>query len=112
LVEIRGDAVVVDYQGLRTTVNVYQSAKSVIRAAATAAPAASRPAAAPAPVVDTAASRPAYPPSVPTAAAAPAAPGASQASPYPGVRMIIEGNRRRFERDTMFGPQVWYEDIK
>lgn len=107
--EIRDEAVVVEHQGQRTVINVYQSARSVLRAAAppTAAPAAApRPPAAP--VVETAA---------PVTASVPAAPPQPAARPpaasaMPGVRVTIEGNRRRYERDTAFGPQVWYEDIR
>jgi len=109
--EIRDEAVVVEYEGQKTVVNVYQSAKSVIRAAVNSGAATgSAPAS---PVVDTVASSPAAE-SGTRPAGTPAQPneGGSTAVGMPGVRVTIEGNRKRFERDTMFGPQVWYEDIK
>ena len=113
VVEIRDEAVVLELDGKKTTLNVYQSANSVARAEARSAPAT----AANAPVVETAGS-PAG-----GAAAAPAAPAQeSSAVPptvptvAPGVdrylKMTIEGNRRRYERQTPFGPQVWYEEIQ
>jgi hypothetical protein len=108
--EIRDDAVVVEMRGQRAVVNVYQSAKSV-RAAAAPPPAPPRTQASP--VVDTVA------PSAPTANAAPKSAPAPAAANTGGssrtignVTVTIEGNRRRYERWTMFGPQVWYEDIK
>ncbi|MBI4480235.1 MAG: hypothetical protein HY651_09455 [Acidobacteria bacterium] len=109
VVEIRDEAVVVEFQGQKTVVNVYQSAKAVMRAAGNPAP---PPLLQSAPVVETVASPvPAAQPSAPAAAQGAANAGVSTASPFPGVRVTIEGNRRRFERDTAFGPQVWYEDI-
>jgi len=107
VVEIRDEAVVVEFQGLRTVVNVYQSAKSVIRAASSSGAATRAPAA---PVVDSVAS----PGSATTGtAAAPTPASPSGASRTMGeVTVTIEGNRKRYERWTMFGPQVWYEDIK
>lgn len=107
VVEIRDEAVVVEFQGQRTVVNVYQSAKTVIRAAASPPPSAARVPAAP--VVETATAPP--PSAAPAAALTPA--NASPApNPMPDIKVTIEGNRRRFERETMLGPQVWYEDIK
>jgi hypothetical protein len=111
VVEIRDEAVVVEFRGQRTTVNVYQSAKSVMRAAATPTPAAPRAPAAP--VVDTVAAPPPTPAATVTATPAPAAANTGTASRRIGdVTVTIEGNRRRYERWSMFGPQVWYEDIK
>ncbi len=108
--EIRDEAVVVESQGQRTTLNVYQSAKSVARPEAPAVPSAT----AGAPVVESSAS--AGPPPTPenTFPAGSVAPPASASAPValpPDVRMTIEGNRRRYERRTPFGPQVWYEEI-
>jgi hypothetical protein len=110
--EIRDEAVVVEYQGQKTEINVYQSARSVRPAAA--APAARS--AAPGPVVQTSGSTPAPAASAP----APDAPTSGTVDgktvdltpPFEGVTVTIEGNRKRFERFTAFGPQVWYEDIK
>jgi type IV secretory pathway VirJ component len=117
VVEIRDEAVVVDYQGQRTEINVYQSAQSVARTAA--APVAAAPAASP--VVETSGSTTAtatqsppntFPPST-TASTSPVANAASSAVAQPQqVTVTIEGNRKRYERSTAFGPQVWYEDIK
>jgi hypothetical protein len=114
VVEIRDEAVVVEYQGQRSEVNVYQSAQSVARTAAT--PVATAPAASP--VVETAASTPAAQPPpntfpASTTSVSPAADAASSAVAQPQqVTVTIEGNRKRFERSTAFGPQVWYEDMK
>ncbi len=103
VLEIEDAQVVVEFQGQKTTIDVYQSARSV-------APAPARPAAAAAPVVESA-SAPAAAPSgparsSPTATAAPQPPGATG-----DVRVTIEGNRRKFERNTPFGVQTWYEPM-
>ena len=108
--EIRDEAVVVEAQGQRTTLNVYQSAKSVARPEAPAVP----PAPAAAPVVESSAG--AGPPptpanTFPAGSVAPAATAPSAGALPPDVKMSIEGNRRRYERRTPFGPQVWYEEI-
>ena len=105
VVEIRDEKVVIEFQGQKTTLDVYQSARSVPLLETRSAPVA-------APVVETGGSSP--PPSAASnqASSAPASSGASaQPSPGPDVRVTIEGNRRRFERQTPFGPQVWYENI-
>ena len=109
--EIRDEAVVVEYEGQKTVVNVYQSAKSVIRAAGnTGTTTGSAPAS---PVVESVASSPAAESGTkPSGTSAQPNEGGTTAVGMPGVRVRIEGNRKRFERDTMFGPQVWYEDIK
>jgi hypothetical protein len=108
--EIRDEAVVVESEGQRTTVNVYESAKD---AAPRVTPA---PAGAPAsaPVVESSAN--AGPPPTPenTFPAGSVAPAASTGAPLvlpPDVTMTIEGSRRRYVRRTPFGPQVWYEEI-
>ena len=108
--EIRDEAVVVESQGQRTTLNVYQSAKSVARPEAPAVPSAL----AAVPMVESSAG--AGPPPTPenTFPAGTVAPPASASAPValpPDVKMTIEGNRRRYERRTPFGPQVWYEEI-
>ena len=109
VIEIRDDKVVVEFQGQRTTVDVYQSANTVARPQASSAPPA-------APVVEAAGSPPPQArPSPPPTRTAPTrtSPGADAASHSgPNVRVTIEGNRRRVERDTPFGPQVWYENIE
>lgn len=103
--EIADEKVVIDYQGQKTTLDVYQSANSVPRAQAAAAPA---PAAHPAaPVVESMAAP------APQANGGPSAPAAATAAPEAsdGTRITIEGNRRRLERPGPFGVQVWYEDL-
>jgi hypothetical protein len=116
LVEIYDDRVVVERQGQKTTIDVYQSAKSVAPPqAAEARPA--RPTQATQPVVEAV--------SAPTSVSASASSSSASAPPAgvtiqkstptvagPGVRVTMEGNRRRVERDTPFGPQVWYEEIQ
>jgi hypothetical protein len=110
VVEISDDEVVVELNGERTTINVYLSASGIARTSARTVPAAeSGPAA---PRIESAGSQPATPsPQVSTAAAPVAAP-VQLPSPDPMLKITIEGNRRRYERTTMFGPDVWYEDIK
>ena len=110
--EIRDEAVVVEFQGQKTTVNVYQSAQTVARATASVTPPVT-PAASAGPVVETSGG-PAPPASVPAPAstAAAVAAGAAPATSFTDVKVTIEGNRKRYERNTAFGPQVWYEDIK
>lgn len=107
ILEINDEKVVVDYQGRKTTIDVYQSANSVPRNDARTATVAS-------PVVESAGAPPPPPPSAaPAASARPATSGsASQIPPGRDVRVTVEGNRRRMERNTPFGPQVWYEDIE
>ncbi len=105
VVEIRDEKVVIEYQGQKTTLDVYQSANSVPRPEVSPGPAAS-------PVVESTGIAPS-----PAAAPPPAAPGqppsASGAvqAPAADVRVTIEGNRRKFERQTPFGTQVWYENL-
>ena len=107
--EIRDEAVVVEYHGQKFEVNVYQSAQSVARVAPPP-PAAPTPAASP--VVESSASAPAAGTASPPAAAASASPAATPSPTKPlEVKVTIEGNRKRFERYTAYGPQVWYEDI-
>ena len=106
VLEIHDEKVVLDLEGQTTTLDVYQSARSVARRRAPSA----RPAAAP--VVETAGSAPSQPaPSSQPGAPSPAA-GVAAIQQDPGPRVTIEGNRRRIERMTPFGPQVWYEDIE
>jgi hypothetical protein len=109
--EIRDEAVVVEFQGQKTVVNVYQSAQSVARAAQPEAPAAAQAPAA-SPVVESSAGpQPPYPAAAASGAQAAAA-GAGSGASASDVKVTIEGNRRRYERQTMFGPSVWFEDIK
>ena len=110
VVEIRDEAVVIEHQGQRTVLDVYRSAKSV-------APARLRPMSAPeaiAPVVQTTENQDKTP-TVPirstnTPVTSPV--GGVSVESDPNLRVKVEGNRRRFERTTPFGPQVWYEEIQ
>lgn len=108
IAEIRDDEIVVERSGQRSTINVYLSASSVVRNTARTVPADAAPPGAPAARVESAAAQP----TVTTAAAAPAAAPVQLPSPDPWLKITVEGNRRRYERTTMFGPQIWYEDIK
>ncbi|MBI4459149.1 MAG: hypothetical protein HY648_03695 [Acidobacteria bacterium] len=109
VVEIRDEKVELEYGGEKTTVDVYQSANSVPRAAAPAAPAA--------PTVEKTSS---LPPPTPAPAASQAAPTPaanagvpiSEPSADPNVKITIEGNRRRYEIQTPFGTMIRYEDIR
>jgi hypothetical protein len=105
VVEISDEKVVIEFQGKKTTLDVYQSANSVPRAETRTAPAA-------APVVVSGTTAPPQPaaPAQPAGVPAPAA-AAAQPGLDPDVKVTIEGNRRKFERPSMFGPMIWYEDI-
>jgi hypothetical protein len=109
VVSVLDDEVVVDLNGEKTTINVYLSSSNVLRNSARTTPEPA-PAAAIAPRVE---SSSAVSSSSPVQTAAAPAAGVTQLpSPDPLLKITIEGNRRRYERTTMFGPQVWYEDIK
>lgn len=104
VVEIRDEKVVIEYGGQKTTLDVYQSAHSVLQTPTRTTTSA-------APVVEVGASAPAAAPaaSQPTNAPAGAAAAAGQQpSSTPGVRVFDEGNRLRFEKDYPFGTQTWY----
>jgi len=100
--EIRDEKVVVEYQGQTTTLDIYQSARSVSRQRTPAGPAAPV-------VVGTGGGQPAGRSRTPPARAQRAAPRRPM---EPGVRVSVEGNRRRLERDTPFGTQIWYEPLE
>ena len=114
VVEIFAEKVVVEYEGQRTTLDIYQSARSVAqRRTRTAAPAAP----APPVVVGTGSGRPPAPAAARTPRTnQPSAPPRSREirvpnqGPYTSV--FIEGNRRRVERETPFGIQTWYEPLQ
>lgn len=108
--EIRDDEVIVEFNGEKTSINVYLSASGVARNAGRTVAAEAPPAAASAPRVETS-SAPAPASNSQTVAAGTPAP-VQLPSPDPMLKITIEGNRRRYERTTMFGPQIWYEDIK
>ncbi|MBI1956006.1 MAG: hypothetical protein HYS38_06390 [Acidobacteria bacterium] len=105
VVEIRDEKVVLEFAGQKTTVDVYQSANSVPRAQAPATPVA--------PVVE---KTTAQPPASPPQAASPTAPApaeaVSQPTANPAIRVVIEGNHRRYIRQTPFGPIEWEEEIQ
>jgi len=105
IVAIRDDKVEIEFQGQKTTLDVYQSANSVPRTEARSAP--------PPPAESGGSTAPQPPPSA-TAAPPSATANPSSAAPgpaSPGTRVTVEGNRRRMERMTPFGPQVWYEEM-
>jgi len=115
VVEIRDQQVVIEYEGQTTTLNIYQSRRSVEQPRTqTAAPA--RPAA---PVVVGTGTAPARSAAPGRTAAAPSQPtgqpsGQEIQDPKYGrfTRVFIEGNRRRVERTTPFGVQRWYEPLQ
>ena len=110
VVEIRDEKVVLEYRGQKTTLDVYQSAQS----ARSALPAPVRTAPPAAPVVESSGAPPppqAQAPPPRSASSAPSAAAVPQPSTEPGVRVFIEGNRKRFERDGPFGTQTWYEPL-
>ena len=107
VLEIHDEKVVIDLDGQGMTLDVYQSANSVARRRSRSA---AQPAA---PVVETAGSAPQQPPpSAQRGAAQSPAAGGATAQQSSAPRVTIEGNRRRVERQTPFGPQVWYENIE
>ena len=114
VVEILDEKVVIEYQGQRTTVDVYQSARSVARPATRTA----KPAGPAAPVVvETAGGGSSAPArgatgSRPSATAESTAAAPPPTGTPPGVRVTIEGNRKRIERDTPFGVQTYYEPLE
>lgn len=103
VVEIRDEKVVLEFAGQKTTVDVYRSANSVPRAAAPATPVA--------PVVEKTS---AQPPASPPPATNQTAPAGAVAEPSsdPNVKVTIEGNRRKYEIQTPFGPMIRYEEIR
>jgi hypothetical protein len=109
--EILDEQVVIEYRGQRTTVDVYQSARSVARRVARTETSSQPRVEATGSGSTPASARPASP-----APSRPAAAGAQPAQPPPGTppgtRVFVEGNRRRFERDTVFGVQTWYEPLE
>jgi hypothetical protein len=112
VVEIRDEAVVVERGGERATIDVYESANSVARSESRSAPVAAS-----APVVETAGASPGGAAAAPAAtpqASSTTAPTLQTAPPGvdPWLKITVEGNRRRYERTTPFGPQVWYEEIQ
>lgn len=114
--EIRDEKVVIEYQGKKTTLDVYQSAQSA--RSALPPPVRTAPAA---PVVETSGGSPPapaqaapaqVPPPTSPSGRAPAPAAVQQPSTDPSVRVFIEGNRKRFERDSPFGTSVWYEPLQ
>lgn len=111
VVDVNDEKVVVEFLGRKTTIDVYQSANSVPHGEARSVAAAS-------PGADNGGGI--LPPQPQPQASSIAAPGSTPAaskttnpsSPDSGIRVTIEGNRRRMERSSPFGPQVWYEDIQ
>lgn len=107
VVEIQDEKVVLEFAGQKTTVDVYRSANSVPRAQAPATPAA--------PVVEKTTAQPPASPPPPRAGTrqpgpAPAAAG-SQPTANPAIRVVIEGNRKKYIGQTPFGQIEWYEEI-
>lgn len=109
VVEVLDEQVVIEYGGQRTTVDVYQSARSVARRVARTETSSQPTVEATGRGSTPAAARQASPAAARTPAAQPTQP--PPGTP-PGVRVFVEGNRRRFERDTMFGVQTWYEPLE
>ena len=112
VVEIADHKVVIEFDGERTTIDVYESAASLPGAASAAyVP----PAASPLPQVQTAVSLGGTT-ATSTEAATPAAEPAGVAGTPPaavfGMASVrIEGNYRIYTRATPFGPQTWKEEI-
>lgn len=111
--EIAEHKVVVDFEGERKTIDVYESAASAVAAA----PAYTPPAASAGPRVFNATqpATAATPPAGASAgAAASSAPGTAlpQDPNDPFKTCVVEGNRIKCTRRTAFGAQIWYEQLK
>ena len=118
VVKIAEHQVVIEFEGQKTTIDVYESAENVRQAAGRAAVRPAKTAATAARQVLTAVpAAPAAASSGPAGspAAATTAPAATPATRHStGNRYLtftIEGNRKRYERVTPFGVQTWYEDL-
>ena len=112
IVEIHDDEVIVELNGERSTINVYLSSSGVARSSARSGSgvesAGTQPAA---PRIETSATQPMSGTSQ-AGSAPPSSTAVHLPSPDPWLKITVEGNRRRYERTTMFGPDIWYEDIK
>ena len=117
--EIAEHQVVIEFEGQKTAIDVYESAENVRQAAGRTAARPAKPAgtatgqvltavpAAPAASSAGSASTPA-----PGATTAPAgAPATSSPTGDRYLTVTIEGNRKRYDRVTPFGVQTWYEDL-
>ena len=117
--EIAEHQVVIEFEGQKTTIDVYESAENVRQAAGRAAVRPARPAGTAADQVLTAV--PAAPSASSAGPASTPAPGAATApavAPATGsptgdryLTVTVEGNRKRYDRVTPFGVQTWYEDL-
>ena len=110
VIEIGDEKVVVEFRGEKKTINVYQSANSVPRPEVRSGTPAS-------PVVESVAApqqqqQASQPTSAQASSSGSATPGIVVPSNDPYTKITIEGNRRKIERQTPFGTQVGYEDIK
>jgi hypothetical protein len=113
VVEIRGESVLVEYEGQTTRLNIYQSARTVAQQGTRTTPTA-RPTG-PVVVETGSASQPAAartPAETQPSAPRPAGREVEDPNAPPGTRAFIEGNRRRVERQTPFGVQTWYEPLE
>lgn len=119
LAAIAEHQVVIEYEGQKTTIDVYESAQSVrgIAGGGMQMPEVTAPSSPPAPAVTTAvpgtAAAP-FPASSATpmggsAAGAPPAPAGAVVDPF--ITRTVEGSRVKVVRQTPFGPQVWYEEL-
>ncbi len=115
VVQIAEHKVVIEFEGQKTTIDVYESAE-LVRDAAGVAPAPSAPAVVPQVVTAVSAgtgTESPGPQTVPnTPASETAKPGTSIPTGDPYYTITIEGNRRKHTRITPFGNQVWYDEIK
>ncbi len=110
IVEIAEHKVVLEFEGDKKNIDVYESADTAARSGQAPAPA---PPPASSPNVISAVPSAAAP-----AAGTPQQPAASGNEPVPGnptddpfLTWVIEGNRKKFSRRLPFGVQVWYENL-
>jgi len=112
VVEILAEKVAVEYEGQRTMLDVYQSARSV-RQQQRGRTASANPRTPAAPAAPTTGGQTPPAPARPQANQPDAARGQGMEDPErPGYRIFIEGNRKRVERNGPFGPEAWYEPLE
>ena len=117
--EIAEHQVIIEFEGQKTAIDVYESAENVRQASGRAAVRPAKPAGPAAGQVLTAvpaatsasSGGPASSPSQRATTAPAAAPVTTTPTGNPYLTFTIEGNRKRWNRVTPFGVQTWYEDL-
>ena len=108
VVEIAEHKVVIEFDGEKKTIDVYESAESVMPPGLTSGYPTTQAPVATTPQVHTAVPAASTPQPGQPPAALPSGQVFTTSDRW--VTYTIEGNRRKYSRQTPFGPQVWYED--